>query len=242
MHKGNRGLAVLLLRVAGGTVLLLLSIALVMISQGADPRNLLRREPPRVNYAWLRQGLAAAAEVANRSAEITGRGSTIAASRALERAILYSRSSARGTGTQPVPPAFREAFADYFPHHVLSNTRWALNNRNIDLGTAVQAWYGRPGGAVTLKDTIVFSTRNAASTPLLWAHELTHVMQYEELGVEQFTRIYVSNPELLERQARENAARIIVDLRRRRAAERAAESAPPPPPCPRPSAETNDSG
>jgi hypothetical protein len=229
MREGNRGWAVLLLRVAGGAMLLLASVVLVILGQGGDPRKLLRREPPRVNYAWLRQGLDAAAEAANNSAVITGRGSTIAAARGLERAILYSRSSARRTGTQPVPAGFREAFADYFPSEVLSETRWALSNRNIDLGTAIEAWYGRAGGAVTLRDTIVFSTRNAASIPLLWAHELTHVLQYQELGVEQFTRIYVSNPELLERQARENAARIIVDLRRRRAAERAAESLPPAP-------------
>jgi hypothetical protein len=52
-------------------------------------------------------------------------------------------------------------------------------------------------------------------------------MQYEELGVEQFTRIYVSNPELIERQARDNAVRIIVDVRRRRAAEEAAARSSP---------------
>jgi hypothetical protein len=227
MRKGNRGLIVLLLRVAGGAALLLVSVVLVILLQGGDPRNLLRREPPKANYTWLRQGLAAAAEAADRTATVTNRGSTIAAARALERAILYSRSSARRTGTQPVPSVFREEFADYFPRHVLTDTRWALSNRNIDLGTAIEAWYGHTGGAVTLRDTIVFSTRNAASTPLLWAHELTHVMQYEELGVEQFTRIYVSNPELIERQARDNAVRIIVDVRRRRAAEEAAARSSP---------------
>ena len=86
--------------------------------------------------------------------------------------------------------------------------RWAYSNQYLDLGTVVTAWYRSHGGAVTLEDTIIYSTPYAASRRFLWAHELTHAMQYDELGLANFARIYVTNPQLLEEQAWENARRI----------------------------------
>src|SRR5690606_37525796 len=87
--------------------------------------------------------------------------------------------------------------------------------------SVISAWYKAEGGAVTLVDTIVFSSRYGASRRFLWAHELTHVMQYRELGIEDFARVYVTNPQLLERQAWDNARRIVIAIQRnaRRAAE-----------------------
>lgn len=201
-------------------MLLATSIAIgAFVVSGGDLRTWLRGDPPRADYSWLRRGLEQAAEAADRAARRTGRGGTLAAAVALERAILYSRASAHRTGTKPMPDDVRAQFEDYFPEHVLDKTRWALSNRNIDLGTMIEAWYGHEGGAITLDDTIVFSTRNAANTTLLWAHELTHVMQVDELGLEEFTRVYVSNPRLLENQARQNARNILIDIARRKRAE-----------------------
>ena len=108
---------------------------------------------------------------------------------------------------------------------VLEDVRWAFPNRYLDLGSLV-AWYKAEGGAVTLQDTIVYAGRMGVESEYLWAHELTHVMQYRELGLESFARVYVARPDLLEKQARQNANAILREIRaRRRAAQNRVERA-----------------
>jgi hypothetical protein len=201
-----------LLRLVLGVLLLGVVAAALAPLYGIDLRQVLSRDPPKADYAWLRQGLGEARKLARAAAKDVRRGSTLAAANALEQAILYSRASARGTGTQPIPPEIREQLEPYFPQHMLDRVRWAFPNPNLDLGSAVAAWYRREGGAVTLQDTIVYSTPRASRSRFLWAHELTHALQYEELGLRDFARIYVTNPQLLEQQAWDNARRIVREL------------------------------
>lgn len=143
------------------------------------------------------------------------RGGRAAAAEALERAIRYSRASARRTGTEPIPPEIREQLQDYFPPRLLDKVRWAFPNSDLELGSLV-AWYKAEGGAVTLDDTIIYASRAGVKSEYLWAHELTHALQYEELGVGDFARIYATHPELLEKQARDNGNRIVRELRAKR--------------------------
>ena len=196
--------------------LLLLSAAGFAVASfiAGGPRELLARDPPLADYTWLRQGLARAEELSDQALKGTRRSGRIAAARALEQAIRYSRASARSTGTEPIPPRIRERLEGYFPEHILDEVRWAFPNRYLDLGTLV-AWYKAVGGAVTLVDTSVYASRVGAGSEYLWAHELTHAMQYEELGLRDFARIYITHPELLERQARDNGNRIVRELRAR---------------------------
>jgi uncharacterized protein DUF4157 len=44
---------------------------------------------------------------------------------------------------------------------------------------------------VTLIDVIIFRDEQQAADPVLWAHELTHVEQYDRLGVEAFAVQYL---------------------------------------------------
>lgn len=186
-----------------------LAVALgAVLAQPGSWQRLLARDPPRADYGWLRSGLAQAAEVSENALEGARQASRRAAAKALQRAIRYSRASARSTGTQPIPEQIRAQLEDFFPEHILDDVRWAYSNQYLDLGTVVTAWYRSHGGAVTLEDTIIYSTPYAASRRFLWAHELTHAMQYDELGLANFARIYVTNPQLLEEQAWENARRI----------------------------------
>jgi hypothetical protein len=195
--------------------LLLVAGAGVALVTTTNVSELLRRDPPRMDYTWLRSGLVAAEHRTAELARSAGGATTATAARALERAILYSRSSARRTGTQPIPPVIRAQLADYFPEHVLGEVRWSLPNEYFDLGSVVAAWYAAEGGAVTLQDTIVYSTPKAAASRYLWAHELTHALQYEELGLRDFARIYVTSPQVLEQQAWDNAKHIVRDLQAR---------------------------
>jgi hypothetical protein len=60
------------------------------------------------------------------------------------------------------------------------------------------------GYAITLDDLIVFPDAQAAQDPVLWAHELTHVLQYENMGVESFANVYtLTLGQNLEAQARD---------------------------------------
>jgi hypothetical protein len=55
--------------------------------------------------------------------------------------------------------------------------------------------------AVTLGDVILFRDAYLAEDPVLWAHELTHVEQYQRLGVETFTAQYLQQAWVLEQEA-----------------------------------------
>lgn len=187
----------------------------------AGLRNLIHGDPSGWDYSWLRRGLSQAEKAADAALKGAHRAGARTAATALQRAIRYSRASARSTGTQPIPPDIRKDLEPYFDEDLLDDVGWAYSNQYLDLGSVISAWYKAEGGAVTLVDTIVFSSRYGASRRFLWAHELTHVMQYRELGIEDFARVYVTNPQLLERQAWDNARRIEIAIQRnaRRAAE-----------------------
>ena len=64
--------------------------------------------------------------------------------------------------------------------------------------------------AMTLGEVIVFrdETRAREDTKL-WAHELTHVMQYERWGIEGFAERYLEDSEAVEQEARDNADRYV---------------------------------
>jgi hypothetical protein len=56
--------------------------------------------------------------------------------------------------------------------------------------------------AITLDDVVVFKDRRAAlEDPKLWAHELKHVMQYAEWGIDGFAARYLSDYWAVENEA-----------------------------------------
>ncbi|SFP40070.1 eCIS core domain-containing protein [Sphingomonas rubra] len=133
---------------------------------------------------------------------------------ALAQAIRFSRRQARTASPQPIPRAIAEALKDYFPSHTLRRVRWTTAGRRISLGTVLAGWYYREG-AVTLDEVVVFSNPNTAKDVQLWAHELVHVRQYEEVGIDRFARLYVGSWPVLEQQARDNAAIIAREVWKR---------------------------
>lgn len=133
---------------------------------------------------------------------------------ALAQAIRFSRRQAYTASPQPIPPDIAEALKSYFPSHTLRRVRWTTAGRRISLGTVLAGWYYREG-AVTLDEVVVFSNPNTAKDVQLWAHELVHVRQYEEVGIDRFARLYVGFWPVLERQARDNAAIIAREVWKR---------------------------
>lgn len=130
---------------------------------------------------------------------------------ALAAAIRHARGQTRPSA-QPIPANIRQALQPYFPEVILNKARWAKRNDvKWALDTAVMK-ISEPSG-ITLDDVIVFNddidpTSDDFATLELWAHELTHVLQYENMGVESFAFIYGYDPGRLEGQASSNASQV----------------------------------
>lgn len=125
---------------------------------------------------------------------------------ALATAIRFSRGQALNRGVQVIPAGVRQELSPYFPPQILDKVRWTTAN-GISIDGALKNLFNQEG-AVTLDDVIVFSDANLISDIELWAHELTHVLQYAQLGVETFAFQYTFSFDGMESQARQNASKI----------------------------------
>jgi hypothetical protein len=175
--------------------------------------GLLEQEPERGNYDAIERTLERAEDAARPAASALGNRASEMAANTLKRAIQHSRANARRSGLEPIPPDVKADLQYYFSKDLLERVRWTRVGPELDLGSLVAAWYRREGGAVTLQDVIVYSHPDMVRNRTLWAHELTHALQYEKLGLADFARVYLTNHEVLEQQARENAARISREIR-----------------------------
>jgi hypothetical protein len=116
--------------------------------------------------------------------------------------IVSERDAAKVRGVEPIPEPIREALAGYVPEPILARVRWREGASELSLPQNVIRFGHVP--AVTLDDVIVFQERRAAlEDPKLWAHELKHVMQFAEWGVDGFARRYLSDYEAVESEAAE---------------------------------------
>ena len=117
----------------------------------------------------------------------------------LAQQIRAARDNVRNQGCQPVPDAVMNRLAPFMPASVADGVCWAVLRPGLTLDNAVMNI--GDAGAVTLDDTIVFSPGDSALMVALWAHELTHVMQYRRLSVEGFANIYTYDSGRLEGEA-----------------------------------------
>jgi hypothetical protein len=114
--------------------------------------------------------------------------------------IVAERDAAKSQGVEPIPAAIRTALEGYVPKAVLDRVRWREGASELSLPQNMIR-FGH-ASAVTLDDVIVFEERSAAlEDPKLWAHELEHVMQFEEWGVEGFATRYLSDHAAVELEA-----------------------------------------
>jgi hypothetical protein len=120
-----------------------------------------------------------------------------------------SRAQAILEGVQPMPPRIYRALHDYFPAALLTDVRYRSGATSDDPLPFVAFRYG-DATALTLGDVIVFRDPAAAQSDLkLWAHELTHVMQYRRWGLRGFADRYLSDRAGVEREAYTNADRFV---------------------------------
>jgi hypothetical protein len=131
------------------------------------------------------------------------------AARALAHLLEAARAQAIADGVKPIPASVYRGLLGYFPPNVLLHVRYATgHSEGLNL-PALAFTYG-DAIAMTLGDVILFRDERSAQTDLkLWAHELTHVMQYQRWGVEGFATHYVQDSAAVENEAYANADRFI---------------------------------
>ncbi len=126
----------------------------------------------------------------------------------LTSAIRQGRDHAYPRGHM-VPKAIRKALAPFFSRAILQKVRYSTAWQDATTqATLYSVLLGSGANAVTLIDVIIFRDEQHAADPVLWAHELTHVEQYDRLGVEGFAAQYLQQAWVLEHEASAKAETI----------------------------------
>lgn len=118
----------------------------------------------------------------------------------LERWIIASRDEALREGTMPIPPEMRAMLIGFFPEALLDRVRYRTGRGSA---ASLQGHVFSVGDTkgITLGAVIVFRDAETAADPLIWAHELVHVQQYERWGTREFAERYIRSFEEIEEEA-----------------------------------------
>jgi hypothetical protein len=131
------------------------------------------------------------------------------AAQLLAQFITESRQQVLAAGTRPVPRQIVEGLSGYFPSGLLREVRYRSGG-NTEMSLPGLAFQYGDAAAITMIDVVVFQSEADAQSDLkLWAHELTHVMQYRRWGVDGFAARYVADGNAVEREAYGNADRFV---------------------------------
>ncbi|MDV7213348.1 eCIS core domain-containing protein [Azotobacter beijerinckii] len=121
----------------------------------------------------------------------------------LQELIVGSRDEALRSGVRPMPPDIRRQLAGFLPERVLAAARYRVQGGEDLTLQSNLIRYG-DAQAITLDYVIVFeSSDDALHNPTLWAHELTHVDQYQRWGIQEFSARYLRDYQAVEREAYE---------------------------------------
>ena len=107
--------------------------------------------------------------------------------------LTQARTEASSAGTQAIPPHIREQLLRWYEPVVLDAARYKVSD-NGQFSAATAMLQNPDVGAVTLIDIILFRDAETAEQDIvLWAHELKHVQQFQEWGVEGFAQRYTQD-------------------------------------------------
>jgi len=160
----------------------------------ADERSELAGAPPPTRSAFESDGVAVGLEAL--SPLLVQMGALL-----LRDWIIESRDSAVRQGVAEIPPAIRTELSGYVPEAVLDRVRWrvggageeSLQQNSFSFGHAL---------AITLDYVVVFRDHDdALDNAELWVHELYHVMQFRDWGIEGFAARYLADSSGIESEA-----------------------------------------
>lgn len=127
----------------------------------------------------------------------------------LQEAIARSRDDALRSGVSPIPPDIRLNLEGFIPASVLSQVRFRVKGGG-DLSLQVNAIRYGEANAIALDYVVVFKNQDdALYNPALWAHELTHISQYQRWGIRDFAIRYVRDYAAVEKEAYEAETRYV---------------------------------
>jgi len=113
--------------------------------------------------------------------------------------VVSFRDDAIALGAERVPPEIRDALLGHVPGEILDRVRWRIDSELAITGQNLLQLGGVR--AVTLDHVIVFADADEAADATLWAHELYHVMQYAEWGIDGFVDRYLADRSAVEHEA-----------------------------------------
>ena len=127
----------------------------------------------------------------------------------LQELIARSRDDALRAGVQSIPPDIRRNLTGFIPEQVLNAARYRVQGGG-DLTLQVNSIRYGEAQAITLDYVIVFKDANdALYNPTLWAHELTHISQYQRWGIRDFSIRYLRSYQGVESEAYEAETRYV---------------------------------
>jgi hypothetical protein len=118
---------------------------------------------------------------------------------ALSQWIVIERDAAKERGVEPIPPDVREVLEGFVAEEILDVARWRIDDSAASMYPAFFRFGGTP--AVTLDYVVIFDSAEHAADPSLWAHELYHVGQYRDWGIDGFAERYLTDYEAVEHDA-----------------------------------------
>lgn len=124
--------------------------------------------------------------------------------------IRASRNDVINAGARPIPPAIYNALQGYFPDSLLQKVRFRAGWGN-EVALPVLSFRFGDAAAITLDDVVMFRDWNQANNDVgIWAHELTHVQQYERWGgILALSKRYVKSYKGVEHEAENNARNFV---------------------------------
>jgi hypothetical protein len=131
------------------------------------------------------------------------------AGEALAELIEAARRQAIADGVSAMPPGIFRELLGFFPADELRHVRWGVGGKGVLELPSLAFEYG-DAVAMTLGEVVMFkSEHDAEVNAKLWAHEMTHVMQYQRWGVEGFAHRYAEDSAAVEKEAIDNANRFV---------------------------------
>lgn len=120
---------------------------------------------------------------------------------ALSAWLVQSRNDAVQGGVFPIPNHIRKQFAGFYDEDVLNRARYKIGDTGaFNLARLATNENGR--GAIVLVDVVVFNRSDDVQNNVeLWAHELRHVQQYRDWGVNGFATRYLRSWNSVEEDA-----------------------------------------
>lgn len=126
----------------------------------------------------------------------------------LAKLIETTRERAIADGVRPIPTTVYRQLLGYFPAALLQQVRFATGPSANRISLPTLAFTYGDTAAMTLREVVLFRDEEAARSNLkLWAHELTHVLQYQRWGLDGFAYRYITDRASVEKEAVENAER-----------------------------------